>query len=103
MRLIDVDAFKEYWNKEFRMLCPSDKFVVALSNFPTIDPESLRKKGEWLYNTDDFTPKKRCTNCGYNKPVIAGERVEQEPSFFCPNCGADMRGTENAKTDNKNA
>lgn len=58
----------------------------------TIDPANLRPKGEWIYNTDDFTPKKRCTNCGYNKPLVAGEAIKQEPDNFCPNCGADMRG-----------
>lgn len=55
-------------------------------------PANLRTKGEWIYNTDDFTPKKRCTNCGYNKPLVAGEAIKQEPDNYCPNCGADMRG-----------
>lgn len=46
--------------------------------------------GEWIPNTDDFTPKCRCSICGYNKPVIAGENVKQEPENYCPNCGAKM-------------
>jgi len=45
---------------------------------------------KWVVNTDDFTPKKRCTNCGYNKPMKAGEGIEQEPEAFCPSCGATM-------------
>lgn len=59
MRLIDADAFKVFWNKEFRMLYPNDKYLVALSNFPTIDPESLRPK--WISVEDrlpQFSPKK---------------------------------------------
>ena len=51
-------------------------------------------EGEWVYNTDDFTPKQRCTVCGYNKPIVAGESVIQEPKHFCPNCGAKMKGGE---------
>ena len=50
------------------------------------------KRGHWIYNTDDFTPKMRCSVCGYNKPIAAGENIEQEPSDFCNKCGADMRG-----------
>lgn len=45
---------------------------------------------KWLINTDEFTPKKRCTNCGYNKPIAAGERLREEPEKYCPNCGAKM-------------
>ena len=58
--------------------------------------EALRgqKHGEWQYNTDDFTPKMRCSVCKYQKPIIAGENVRQEPSFYCPNCGAEMDGGE---------
>lgn len=51
-----------------------------------------QSEGEWVYNTDDFTPKQRCTACGYNKPIAAGEGVIQEPKHFCPNCGARMKG-----------
>lgn len=46
--------------------------------------------GQWKYNTDDFTPAKRCSICGYNKPVIAGEGIKQEPENYCPSCGAKM-------------
>lgn len=46
--------------------------------------------GKWILNTDEFTPKKRCTNCGYNKPIAAGERLREEPEKYCPNCGAKM-------------
>ena len=51
---------------------------------------SGQKHGEWQYNTDDFTPKMRCSVCHYQKPLIAGERITQEPNFYCPNCGAKM-------------
>ena len=46
--------------------------------------------GKWVYNTDDFTPKNRCSVCGYNKPIVSGENITQEPKNYCPNCGAKM-------------
>lgn len=46
--------------------------------------------GKWVYNTDDFTPKYRCSVCGYNKPIVSGENITQEPKNYCPNCGAKM-------------
>jgi DNA-directed RNA polymerase subunit RPC12/RpoP len=58
------------------------------------DVEKIRH-GEWLYNTDDFTPKMRCSSCGYNKPLLAGENIKQEPNNYCPNCGAKMDGGKN--------
>jgi hypothetical protein len=50
------------------------------------------KHGEWIYNTDDFTPKMRCSVCGYNKPLVAGQITEQEPNDYCNKCGAKMDG-----------
>lgn len=55
----------------------------------------IAKHGEWQYNTDDFTPAMRCSVCSYNKPIVAGENIKQEPNNYCPNCGADMRGETN--------
>ncbi len=51
-----------------------------------------QSEGEWIYNTDDFTPHHRCSICGYNKPIAAGEGINQEPKNYCPNCGAKMKG-----------
>lgn len=48
------------------------------------------KHGKWIYNTDEFSPHMRCSICGYNKPIAAGENIEQEPFCYCCNCGAKM-------------
>lgn len=58
---------------------------------PTADVEEV-KHGKWIYNTDDFTPKMRCSVCGYNKPLVAGENIEQDPNDYCNKCGAKMDG-----------
>lgn len=50
------------------------------------------KHGKWIYNTDDFSPKMRCSVCGYNKPLVAGVGIEQEPNDYCNKCGAKMDG-----------
>ena len=91
MRLIDADAFKAFWNKEYRMLYPNDKYLVALSNFPTIDPESLRPKGEWVHNEYyvEWAERYVCSVCNRNAPSDGDCR--EMLYNFCPNCGADMR------------
>lgn len=48
------------------------------------------KQGKWIYNTDEFSPHMRCSICGYNKPIAAGENIKQEPFCYCCNCGAKM-------------
>ena len=37
MRLIDVDAFRDFWNKNYRHQYANDNFLFALANFPTVD------------------------------------------------------------------
>ena len=56
----------------------------AICTAPTIEPQ--RKKGMWI----EHNPHKwglgivfECSECG--------EKIDCEPSNFCPNCGADMR------------
>lgn len=55
-----------------------------LEDAPAIEPQ--RKKGMWI----EHNPHKwglgivfECSECG--------EKIDCEPSNFCPNCGADMR------------
>lgn len=129
MRLIDADALKEKILAErdaipktyverygFGVEFPNQhgnsmrggirKALRCLEQTPTIDPESLRPKGEWIkYETDeswgveDYTHWFKCSECGKD----AGGRVEGDERYsypvrsdFCPNCGADMRGEKNA-------
>lgn len=51
---------------------------------PTIGPE--RKTGEWEVAIG-YDPKRKvmCTEC---------RRMAYEPTPYCPNCGADMRGEQ---------
>jgi predicted RNA-binding Zn-ribbon protein involved in translation (DUF1610 family) len=108
MRLIDANALrermfsyygcvnekssKEYYRGETLMNYEvADMIEDCIDNAPTVDAVEV-KHGRWTINTDDFTPAYRCSVCGYNKPMIAGERVSQGAMNYCPNCGAKMDG-----------
>lgn len=93
MRLIDADAFKEHWNKEYRMLFPSDKYLVALSNFPAIDPSTLRPKGEWIIEIIDKEKREISVSCSECEAFFSLNSFDFGLCYnFCPTCGADMRG-----------
>ena len=105
MRLIDADALKAEIVDWKVNLHPKDTdyatgYFSALSVVegmlayaPTIDPESLRPKGEWEIITDEYDNEMmRCTRC--RSEFYDGENDTVDTLHnFCPHCGADMRGT----------
>lgn len=101
MRLIDADALLAaetftYSGGDACRECETE-YRLAILDAPTVDAVPV-VHGRWIYNTDDFTPAHRCSACGYNKPMIAGEGVSQGAMNYCPNCGAKMDGgTDGAK------
>lgn len=89
MRLIDADEIP--FRKEFGDMSDNPKMFVFKSDvdkIPTIDPASLRPKGEWKWydHTISFWYIERGYMCS-----VCGSKQEDE-THFCPNCGADMRG-----------
>lgn len=79
MRLIDADALKDkILFGAFGMYY--DAYDVQ--EMPTIDPESLRPKGQWVW----------CENGGYHCPACYKRFGVVFDNNYCPNCGADMRG-----------
>ena len=101
MRPIDADALEKRMEERLNALRKefgnydhyTDGFeegCVAVEDAETINPESLRTKGEWKYGV--------CTNCQFDLRCLTdGENdleqwVWDEGFDFCPNCGADMRG-----------
>ena len=126
MRLIDADALKEKILAErdaipktvierysFGVETPNHSGVLirggirkalrCMEQCPTIDPESLRKKGEWIIMS--FWKKRRGHHVQYvvKKCSMCNFRVKARwENNFCPNCGADMRGTEDAENNFRN-
>lgn len=110
MRLIDadatLDAIEAAWEKQRRGKTLHDQSVCAgiaeaeriVQRAPTIDAAPV-VHARWEVNTDDFTPRKRCSNCGYNRPIKAGENIKQEPETYCNACGARMDAPERAGKD----
>lgn len=103
-RLIDANVLREaittdYW-EHFTRYHDTDQIALIdmvcedIDNAPTVDAVEV-VYGRWEVNTKNFTPAYRCSICGYNKPMIAGERVSQGSMNYCENCGADMRGNRN--------
>lgn len=54
----------------------------------TIDPASLRPKGEWIVCGDGDNVPWMCSHCG----KTTAHKYKVMYGNFCPNCGADMRG-----------
>lgn len=79
-----------------------EKLNDALENAPTIEMlentqtiEIDRPQGEWIVydgrweNFDYYPPKRECSRCGYEEDLYI---LNEKPTNFCPNCGADLRG-----------
>ena len=87
MRPIDADALKEHIKKRIR-----NEMIIAwlfriIDEVSTIDPASLRPKGEWVKDEPFLV----CLNCESEIDIKNCLGVENRKNF-CPNCGADMRG-----------
>ncbi len=90
VRLIDVNALKidgVSLDKETPIVDFALNVIKAVQNAPTIDPEDLRPKANWVPKpTMIRTPWARnyyCSHCTY-EPL--------EVKSYCPNCGYKMEG-----------
>lgn len=88
-RLIDADALKKSvldlqdcyngFSDTYDKAC----IIGTIDEQPTIEPE--RKKGEWLDKGAEYNIRWTCSECG---------RRDMHIYNFCPDCGADMRETD---------
>ncbi len=95
MRLIDADALMNQLEREVE-LADDWKTAHEIANvvkyFPTIEPQRMRGRWETIEGWDGDEVY-RCSECGEEYVLIDGTPKENG-YHFCPNCGADMRGTE---------
>lgn len=80
MRLIDSDLFKENIRSGLYIFCQVNKEDIcnAIDDEPTVEPNQL---------TQDIIDKVN-VNIGLAQPI------KDASWYYCPHCGADMRGKE---------
>ena len=86
-RLIDADKLNVRLSRDATPYYTQCDIDAA----PTIDPESLRQKGEWFVLDECSNAGVYCSVC-HKKVFKECYANVKEKSNFCPNCGADMRG-----------
>lgn len=68
--------------------------INILKELSSVTP--TRKKGKWVIKATGFPPEPMtvCSECGFDRDYYIFPRGCHKMKF-CPNCGADMRGTNN--------
>lgn len=105
--LIDRATLIEKINAERQMSktsCPKRSFVVGdtlqcIYDAPTIDPESLRRQGEWECEHETWG-QMQCSICKKGALLQKSDGDIRKTllyvtSNYCPNCGAKMKGAGN--------
>lgn len=81
-------------------VCNVWNVIIEIESAPTVEP----KRGEWVEPTVEWVDDvkfvlAKCSACG-NRAVMDMEQLNDTIKFarnFCGNCGADMRGDNNAE------
>lgn len=115
MRLIDADAFADFIKNTIKVqkydalkvndttLTVEDvlESIIAeldgtsldgFKNNPTIEPQRI--KGRWIHDGCDIphgVDWMHCSVCGRREPYVPAAMTN-----FCPSCGSDMRGEDDA-------
>jgi len=96
MRAIDADHLRRWiLSRVFKTQLSVADVIDQIDREDTIEPE--RKKGKWIRKSaGDWMW--TCSYCGKDDAYAYSADDAHEPTvlqdFFCPNCGADMRGEQ---------
>ena len=84
--LIDVDAFCDFWNKNYRHQYANDNFLFALENFPTVDAVEVVRCQDCKHHDD--------TSISEYKHCFVNNRTVQSDDFcsFGERKGGDDNG-----------
>ena len=71
----------------------AEKLSTCISEMPSVQPKP--KMGHWEQYGYSWEDRFKCSECGKEQPkILCGERIIGHWSDYCPNCGADMRESE---------
>lgn len=89
MRMIDADAMREDWlyNGENEYVYDTNAVLDSIDSQPTIDPESLRQRGEWVVLKHDEESGCDIFGCSECRKVTGIVKPRWE---WCPECGDKM-------------
>jgi len=79
----DYVCYKREWLKKWWQ----PELALLGIELPSVQP--IRPKGEWKHIFEWNEERVVCKRCGHTRTRLHGDILH-----FCPNCGADMRGTE---------
>ena len=66
--------------------------MQCVTEAPAVAVPEREKHGTWK-NVFHFAPYQRCSVCGFEMPMTAGEGVSEIKLYrYCPDCGARMDG-----------
>ena len=83
-----IDAVSNMLRRKFGI--GGDLAEITLAQLPSVTPK--RKTGKWIEVDDAYNRiRGRCSACGWEAHMYEDDVVGM---WFCPNCGADMRGEE---------
>ena len=87
MRLIDANELQEEYKKRH-----DGKRLLLIDVAPTVEPQRI--KGKWERKESDLSWWYECSECGESPLFDPYEHEVRSP--FCPWCGSEMRGDEDA-------
>lgn len=73
-----------------------EKFIVIMQRANSkglLAINEERPQGEWIYNQYDANPKIGNWHCSICHTICYEMKLAHDNFNYCPNCGADMRGT----------
>ena len=80
------------WYDNNREVENIEDLIVALTYMPSVTPET--PVAHWVAVDDEPHEWYECDHCGYSFTTKSANIMPEEENKYCPNCGADMRGTQ---------